>query len=124
MKILLRAFIALALLTGFAVTSALAQDTPAAPAVPADPAPAVAPPVAEPAVTNVAQPPVKRAAKPATKTAPKKAAVQPEIKPEPVLNPEPGVAKQNNVNVRGQASIGSEVITHLQKNQSITLLRK
>jgi uncharacterized protein YgiM (DUF1202 family) len=44
--------------------------------------------------------------------------------PEPVFNPEPAVAKQNNVNVRGQASITSEVITRLQKGQSVTILEE
>src|SRR5687768_14627204 len=126
MKILLRAFIALAVLTGTATTHSIAQDAPAAPApaVPTNPTPAVATPVAEPAATNVAKPSARRAARPVAKAAPKKLVAQPETKSEPVLNPEPGVAKQNNVNVRGQASINSEVTTHLQKNQPITLLEE
>ena len=43
---------------------------------------------------------------------------------EPVFNPEPAVAKQNNVNVRGQAAISSEVITRLQKGQAVTILEE
>ena len=44
--------------------------------------------------------------------------------PEPVYNPDPAVARQNNINVRGQASISSEVITHLQKGQPVTVLEE
>lgn len=38
--------------------------------------------------------------------------------------PEPAVAKQNNVNVRAQAAIGSEIVTHLQKGQAVTVLEE
>ena len=125
MKPFLRAFIAVAILTGIAIAPGIAQDAPAVPSAPANQAPPIVAPPAEPAATNLAKPPpVKTTAKPAVKTAPKKVAAKPEPKSEPVLNPEPGVAKQNNVNVRGQASINSEVITHLQKNQPITLLEE
>ena len=43
---------------------------------------------------------------------------------EAAYRPEPGVSKQNNVNVRGQAAINSEVVARLQKNQPITLLEE
>ena len=43
--------------------------------------------------------------------------------PKPFV-PEPAVAKQNNVNVRAQAAIGSEVVTHLQKGQAVTVLEE
>ena len=38
--------------------------------------------------------------------------------------PESAVAKQNNVNVRAQAAIGSEIVTHLQKGQTVTVLEE
>ena len=38
--------------------------------------------------------------------------------------PEPAVAKQNNVNVRAQAAINSEVVAHLQKGQAVTVLEE
>ena len=38
--------------------------------------------------------------------------------------PEPAVAKQNNINVRGQAAINSEVVAHLQKGQAVTVLEE
>jgi uncharacterized protein YgiM (DUF1202 family) len=43
---------------------------------------------------------------------------------DPVYHPEPGISKQNNVNVRGQAAINSEVVARLQRNQPITLLEE
>ena len=49
---------------------------------------------------------------------------KPAAKADPAFAAGPGVAKQNNVNVRGQASIKSEVIAHLQKNDSITILEE
>jgi len=45
-------------------------------------------------------------------------------KKEAAAQPEPGVAKQNNINVRGQAKINSEVIGHLQKNDAVTILEE
>lgn len=39
-------------------------------------------------------------------------------------NPEPAVAKQNNINVRGQAKVNSEVVTHLKKGQLVTILEE
>lgn len=38
--------------------------------------------------------------------------------------PEPAVAKQDHVNVRGQAAISSEILTHLQKGQRVTVLEE
>jgi len=76
MRILFRAFIAAAVVTGVFALHAIAQDAPASPAPPSG----------------------------------------------PVLQPEHGVTRQNNVNVRGQATINSEVIARLQKNDPITIL--
>jgi uncharacterized protein YgiM (DUF1202 family) len=66
----------------------------------------------------------KKTTKAAAKPAAKKAEPKPVVKSEPVLSPEPGVSRQNNVNVRGQASINSEVITSLRKNQPVTILEE
>jgi uncharacterized protein YgiM (DUF1202 family) len=121
MKTLLRAFIVAALATSI-VSHGLAQDVaaPATPA-PADAAPAVVPPAEAPAV----QPPRAARRSGARTAARRPAPAAPAARPaEPVLNPEPGISKQNNVNVRGQAAINSEVVTHLQKNQPITLLEE
>ena len=110
MKISFRAFIVAAIAAGVMTLHVAAQDAPAAPA------------------TNAAE----KAAAPAKKTETKKAAAKPakpakkeeakaELKVEPVLSPEPAVAKQN-VNVRGQASINSEVIASLKKGEHLTVL--
>lgn len=110
MTISFRAFIVAAIAAGVVTLHVAAQDAPTAPA------------------TNAAE----KAAAPAKKTEAKKAPAKPakpakkeeakaELKVEPVLAPEPAVAKQN-VNVRGQASINSEVIARLQKNDHITVL--
>ena len=45
-------------------------------------------------------------------------------KSEPLSTPEPAVAKQNHINIRGQASIGSEIITHLQKGDQVMVLEE
>lgn len=44
--------------------------------------------------------------------------------PAKVSAPEPAVARQNNVNVRGQAAINSDVVVRLQKNQPVTILEE
>ena len=132
MKISLRAFTVTVIATAL-VTLRLAAQT--VPAVPPATAPVVVVPVPTnaPAPVNVALPPVaktnaatkaKAPAKKAVvakKPAPKVAA-KVEAAPEPVLNPEAATSKQDNVNVRGQASIGSEVITHLKKGEPLTVL--
>ena len=114
MRISFRAFIGAGVASGWLALRAVAQDAPASPAAPqTNP-----PPVVAPSAEKTAPAPKKAAAKPRTK----KAEAQVEPKLEPVLQPEPGVSRQNNVNVRGQASINSEVIGHLQKNEPITVL--
>jgi len=125
MKISFRALIAAALVTGFAVSLARAQDTPVV-ATPAAPQTNAVPGTETPPVAEKPKSPAKP--KPASKTAAKspvkKAAAKPQPKVEPVLNPEPGAAKQNNINVRGQATINSEIIAHLQKGQTVTILEE
>jgi len=60
-----------------------------------------------------------------TKPAPKKEAAKP-AKPEIVKSaaPEPAVAMSKNVNVRGQANINSEVVTHLKRGEVVTILEE
>jgi uncharacterized protein YgiM (DUF1202 family) len=118
MKISFRAFIAAAVAIGLFALRAIAQDAPASPAPQTNASPATA----QPATEKKAAPAKKATTKPAAKPVAKKAEPKPEPKLEPVLQPEPGVTKQSNVNVRGQASINSEVITRLKKNDSITIL--
>src|SRR5215208_5973287 len=103
MKISLRAITAAAVAASFVALRLSAQD------------PLTASPPATP-VTNTAKPksaPKKAASKTVTPTTAKRAEAKPAPKPEPVLNPEPGIVRQPNVNVRGQASINSEAIAHL-----------
>src|SRR5262245_8715697 len=50
-------------------------------------------------------------------------AAEPEKPAEP-LSPGPAVVKQNNVNVRGQAAINSDVITRLKKGDVVTVLEE
>ena len=120
MRILFRGLIGAAITVSLVALRASAQDTPAV-AVPAATTNATPAPPLAPTNTAKAKPVAKKtAAKPASKPVAKKAAPQ----PEPVFAPEPGVARQNNVNVRGQASINSEVIGHLQKNDPITILEE
>ena len=99
MKISLRALIIGVVATALIALRAFAQDAPAS-------------------SEKKAESP-KASAKPATK-----AAAAAETKSEPALTPGPGVAKQNNVNLRGQASINSEVVGRLQKNEAVTILEE
>jgi hypothetical protein len=123
------------LLTG--VMSVMAADPQPPLAVPgAAPAPAPAAPVApapvvisDPAPTNSVstnKATAKKAAAKKKKAAEKKPAKPAE--PAPVAAPlvvnEPAVAKQNNVNVRAQAHINSEVVTHLKQGESVTVLEE
>lgn len=90
-------------------------------------------------ITNApASPPAETSATSATTNAPaaKKAAKKKSEKkgvakkkaPAPLrtvpLNPGPAVCEANNVNVRGQAKLKSEVVTHLTKGQQVTVLEE
>ena len=44
--------------------------------------------------------------------------------PDAPSNPEPGVSKQDHVNVRGQATLKSEVVARLEKGQPVTILEE
>jgi uncharacterized protein YgiM (DUF1202 family) len=75
--------------------------------------------------TKPSTPPHKADAKSKAKSQAKKSATTPE--PDryvPVTEPGPAVVSQNNVNVRGQAAINSEVIAHLKKGDKVTVLEE
>jgi uncharacterized protein YgiM (DUF1202 family) len=85
------------------------------------------PPTAEtPAATSTTtNPPA--AKKSAKKKSEKKAATKKKATPRLAtvpLNPGPAVCEANNVNVRGQAKLKSEVVTHLTKGQQVTVLEE
>src|SRR5688572_12783871 len=117
MKMSLRALIVGAIVMGLVAPRALAQDAPAAPST--NTAPVVILPAEKTDTSAKKAEPKKVAPKPAARPAAKAPAAKPEPTAPPVLTPEPGVARQNNVNIRGQASISSEVIGHLQKNDPV-----
>lgn len=141
MKVLLRAVTAAAVATALVAPRAFAQDAtpagpgtaptaaPALPPVPAVTAPTNAPVVPAPVETKDASPSTNKS--PAKATTPKKptiaktpvAKTQPKVdfKADAVTSPTPATAK-DNVNVRGQASINSEVVGKLKKGDQITLL--
>ena len=135
MKILFRALMVAALAVSLATPCLQAQERPAVPVIvlppssplPTTPAPGIVMPIPSTAKTNAparAKAAPKKTAKPVAKPAAKKTEPKPVVKAEPVLNPEPGASKQNNVNVRGQASLSSEVITSLRKNQPVIILEE
>jgi uncharacterized protein YgiM (DUF1202 family) len=105
-----------------------AGPPPAAePAAPPPQAPSALPPATEPApeMTNTNSAPAKA---PAKKKKKKRAAKKPQAaaaeakETSPLAVNEPAVPRQNNVNVRGKASINSEVIGHLKTGDTVTVL--
>ena len=125
-----RMLLTVAVFAGLLVHSTLAQvnpPTPAAPApqetappiIPANDArviPTPPPPAAQKTATKKTTP-----AKPAKKTpAPADSAAKSE--PPKLMNPEPAVALSKNVNVRGQANINSEIVTHLKRGEVVNVL--
>ncbi len=115
-----RAFSAAAITTALVLPRVSAQSPATSPApVAAPPAPIVLP------VTDKAEPP----ARPKTggnklpaKPAPKKIPTLPLPKPDAVTTPENAVARQANVNLRGQATLNSEAISKLKKGEPVTVL--
>jgi uncharacterized protein YgiM (DUF1202 family) len=82
-------------------------------------------PAADPASPAPAGPAKKKpAAKKAAADAKKLAAPSPARETAAPLPPGPAVVKQNNVNVRGQATITSEVVGHLMKGDHVTVLEE
>ena len=107
-------FVAVLLAAGLAAPTFAADP----PVIPAD----VPPPT--PAKSDA-----KKKAAPTKKTAPTKgAAEKPAAKKADetvkLSSPEPAVVSQKNVNVRGQARISSEVVSHLNKGDKITVLEE
>jgi SH3-like domain-containing protein len=106
-------------------TSVLAQSpapTPAAVPAPADTSPTPAAPV--PPDTGTA-PKAKKTAKKKTvkkKAAPAAAAAPSSMPGEPIMANQAAAAKQDNINVRGQARINSEVVGHLKKGEVVNVL--
>lgn len=96
-------------------------------------APVPAPQDAQPPVIPAGDTPAPLSTKSAPKkgggkkaTAPKKAApksVEP-VKSDSPLTPGPAVAREKNVNVRGQAAINSEIVTHLKRGDLVTVLEE
>jgi len=91
-----------------------------APASASTNAPATKPAKKKAAKKKSAQTPKKIAEK---KAAPKKAKATAELKTEPLV-PGPALVVASNVNVRGQAKLKSEVVTHITKGQSVTVLEE
>jgi uncharacterized protein YgiM (DUF1202 family) len=97
--------------------SLLAQTATTTPASPPAETPA-----ATSATTNA--PAAKKASK---KKSEKKAATKKKAAPRLAtvpLNPGPAVCEANHVNVRGQAKLKSEIVTHLTKGQQVTVLEE
>ena len=94
-------------------------------------APVAAPQDPQPPVIPAGDTPAPLATKPASKSATKKAAakkaapksIEP-AKPASPLTPGPAVAREKNVNVRGQAAINSEIVTHLKRGDVVTVLEE
>jgi len=64
-------------------------------------------------------------AKKNVKPAPKKESAKPaQTQSSQTAKPEPAVAMQKNVNVRGQANINSEIVTHLKQGELVTILEE
>jgi uncharacterized protein YgiM (DUF1202 family) len=101
----------LLIFTALVSTSLLAQTVTNAPA---------APPI-ETAPSSTTNAPAKKAAK--KKAVAKKKAPAPRPVTIP-LNPGPAVCEANNVNVRGQAKLNSEVVGKLMKGQPVTVLEE
>jgi len=89
-------------------------------------APAAAPQEPAPPVIPAGDAPKTDAKKKKTvvekKTPPKTAKKAEPEKPAAAITPGPAVAKEKNVNVRGQAAINSEIVTHLKRGDLVTVL--
>jgi uncharacterized protein YgiM (DUF1202 family) len=126
----------LATMISTVVTAQVATNTPpplAAPggaAVPVETTPAVQAPVDASVTAATNQPAAKKAKKTAKKKDAKKAVVDNKKKPAKVVEApafadnESAVAKQNNINIRGQANINSEVVGHLKQGEAVTVLKE
>src|SRR5580704_3677458 len=113
------------LFTGLTVVLADDATPPALPAPPgAQPPPAQTAPAVAPAPPETPAPTTNKPAakKPKKNPAPKKKDKSEEMTVAPLATNAPAVSKQNNVNVRAQAHINSEVITRLKQGEAVTVL--
>lgn len=101
------------ILSALVSTSLVAQTVTNAPA-----SPPIETPAASSTTTNA---PAKKAAKKKAVAKKKAAAPRPVTVP---LNPGPATCEANNVNVRGQAKLKSEVVGKLMKGQQVTVLEE
>ncbi len=123
MKILSRAITATTLSAALFSAPILPCASAQTPPAPTNPVPVIAPiPAPIPAPIAVEKPAAPAKPKPAAKPVVKQAEAKPLPKLDPVLSPEPGAARQNNINVRGQATLSSEAITQLKKGEPVLLL--
>jgi len=109
----LRTFLAVLLAAGF-VAPTFAADPPVIPADVPPPTPPKSNTKKKPATTKGAT-----AKDSASKPAAKKSDETVKLP-----SPEPAVVSQKNVNVRGQARINSEVVSHLKKGDKVTVLEE
>jgi len=109
-------------------TSLVAQTVTNAPASPPIEAPAANPAVTNPPATNTTTTNAPTAKKAAKKKSEKKAVAKKKAAAAPLvtvpLNPGPAICEANNVNVRGQAKLKSEVVGKLTKGQQVTVLEE
>ncbi|HKX61770.1 MAG TPA: SH3 domain-containing protein [Verrucomicrobiae bacterium] len=111
-----------AIVTGVLVTSLVAQNPPPTP-VPADPPPPPLVPASEPATPAPA--PTKKVEKKSPvskKPSTAKKTTETERRPAGKLKPGQAVATEKNVNVRGQAKLNSEIVTHLKRGDVVTVV--
>src|SRR5262245_4265581 len=129
--------LAAVLVAGLAVPRALLAQPAPSPTPPAAPAPGEAPALIPadaltPGATDKAKknakakPAAEKNAPNAKKPAPDKKAAAPSDSSEstPLIHPGPAVVKQNNVNVRGQAAINSEILIRLKRGDSVIVLEE
>jgi len=113
MNKILRTFLAVLLAAGI-VAPTFAADPPV---IPAD-----APPPTPPKSNAKKKPAASKGA--TTKDSASKTAAKKSDETVKLPSPEPAVVSQRNVNVRGQARINSEVVSHLNKGDKITVLEE
>jgi len=113
-----RMLLAVAVSAGILVHSSFGQATPP-PIVPAEDARVIPPPPTTPPPAA----PKSDAKKAKAVKKPSPAAAKPaKAESASVATPEPAVAMSKNVNVRGQANINSEIVTHLKRGELVTVL--
>ncbi len=113
MNKILRTFLAVLLAAGI-VAPTFAADPPV---IPAD-----APPLTPPKSNAKKKPAASKSA--TTKDSASKTAAKKSGETVKLPSPEPAVVSQKNVNVRGQARINSEVVSHLKKGDKVTVLEE